>query len=321
MHTSLHLAWPQLIPIDTSSRPKHSVPITAGFVQDLVIELEETQQPRRRSSFSGRAPSPSFRAYGGLQQISLSPSAKTINVGDSTLIRIEVLRGANALSNSKADSTLRPLVPRVEQAILGIYMLRPSPSEQSTQTQAGTSRPVSPNLEILPALPESPYTFTRSPGVWALTHSAEEMSPLGSPMSSVSPVALAVDSAADPIPVYKLDNGSAVSFNTSVRDLVQQEPDFPIGGKLDAPLDRSTSPSAIARMTGPTSVLSRQRPLLTRSNLSDPWQGPSRRDTPSSMFPEPSGTSEDPIPRFERPISPWVSPSADYPQATGSTDC
>ncbi|PBP24599.1 hypothetical protein BUE80_DR004412 [Diplocarpon rosae] len=319
MGASRGLAWPQLIPIERPSSPRTtpSVPIAAGFVQELVIQLEGKQEPshRRSSSFGDRPTAPSFRSYSGLQTTVPNQGPKTVAVlANSTLLRVEVIRGLKARSTTKSESVVLPFEPKAGKVILGIYLVRQFASEDDGETESDTvSRPtlssvlraISPalDLENLPPLPNSPFTFSRPRRVLTGT---EEMSPLSTPVSisrpvtPLSPLTLAVDAvdaASDkppqfetPSSLYKLENGSSMSFNTAVWDLVQESPDYPIGGKFAAPMDspqKTTVTTGKEYLEAPMSeVTPRRNPLRTRSKFSDPWEGPSRRETPSSLVAE-----------------------------------
>ncbi|KAI9053255.1 hypothetical protein LZ554_002222 [Drepanopeziza brunnea f. sp. 'monogermtubi'] len=141
MHSTRYLAWPQLIPIDISSRPKPSVPVSAGFVQELVVELETKQEFRRTCSLSEGAPSPRFRAYKGLQPLSRSKSARALAVGNPPQPRIDVIRGPKAWSKSESDSQSQELAlpPRVESEKAILFELNSPMSSASSVTLAADS--------------------------------------------------------------------------------------------------------------------------------------------------------------------------------------
>ncbi|KAI6711060.1 hypothetical protein PZA11_000780 [Diplocarpon coronariae] len=326
MGASRGLAWPQLIAFERSDsfRTTPSVPIAAGFVQELVVQLEGKQEPshRRSSSFGDRPSIPPFRSYSGLQTTVPNQSPKPVAVlGNSTLLRVEVIRGLKARSTTRSESVVLPLEPKAGKVVLGIYLVRQFGSEDDGEAESDTvSRPalssvlraISPalDLENLPPLPNSPYTLSQPRR--ALT-GTEEMSPLSTPVSisrpvtPLSPLTLAVDTRPDkllrpgtPSTLFRRENGSGMSFNTAVWDLAQEAPDYPIGGKFAAPMDRPQGITAIlgkeyleASMSEVTPLLQRHSPLGTRSNLSDPWEGSSCKEHQSSLVAELSSSSEE----------------------------
>ncbi|KAJ5032273.1 uncharacterized protein L3040_008881 [Drepanopeziza brunnea f. sp. 'multigermtubi'] len=260
MHYTRNLAGPQLIPIDISSRPKPSVPVSAGFVHELVVQLETKQESRR------------------LQPLSRSKSARALAVGNPTQLRIDVVRGPKAWSKSESDSQSQELA-----------LLRRVEKEKAILSEL--------TLETLPVLLDSFYAFSQSPRIWRLTNSAEDMSPLGSPMFSASSVTLAADSAADSRqkrPVWwNLPNHSQ-GFSPS--SSMFPEPSATLEDKFIPDIERPISPrsqSPLAMATAPATPRLR-RPELSEISTDghiDNFKDPIYPKSDSNPVPDPVSTA------------------------------
>ncbi|KAL5321195.1 hypothetical protein ACEPPN_012007 [Leptodophora sp. 'Broadleaf-Isolate-01'] len=82
-----------------------------------------------------------------------------------------------------------------------------------------------------------------------------------------------------PLSFYKLDPASTVTFNTGVRDLIQEAPDSPIGGQPAAPMDnRTVGTMAVQGKSLASPPPMTKKPLRSRSNYFDSMPVPSRRN-------------------------------------------
>ncbi|KAG4441325.1 hypothetical protein IFR05_003188 [Cadophora sp. M221] len=339
MVTFRGLAWPNKTSVNRLDRsdlsqttPSSPAEIETPSVQDLVVQLEAKQeQARRRSSVGDRPSTPNFRVHPFRPVIPYSrtpspnPASKLAPVPKELVeVQEKVDRGLKARpATPDLDRKVVPLVFTTAEGetIYQPYSLPPTPPvggedtgldfnphvPSPTVSKAIDSSAV--DFENLPPLPDSPFTFSQSPRTLPKIsqNGTEELSPLASPFTSIrpivplSPLNLAVDSAADssprtkptrsstdsrsstPLSFYKLDPASTVTFNTSVRDLIQEAPDSPIGGQPAAPMDdRAVGTMAVQGKSLASPPPMMKKPLRSRSNYSDSVPDPSRRNQHSN---------------------------------------
>ncbi|CZS94353.1 uncharacterized protein RAG0_04378 [Rhynchosporium agropyri] len=200
--------------------------------------------------------------------------------------------------------------------------------------------------ENLPPLPESPFPFSPSTrtGTGAPHYGTEELSPLASPFAPIKPIAplsplnLAVDSATDPtqnpLPesrpgvtdeqisetpssFYYLDPSSAMTFDTSVRDLIQEAPDVPIGGKPAGTMIDMDIKTRSPRSKSPKPK-KKKRSLHSRSTNSDTLPGSSVKVQKSPLSPEPFANLENMAQLSPRPATPMSEASMKMVTAPGT---
>ena len=259
------LGWPHLISINRS-QTFQSFPSTPASpisqpssVSDLVLQIEAAQESSHRRSMDGdRSRTPTFRSF--------SPHCTELHCRTpSPAQTVKEIRGRKP---SHREATLLPttIPPKLsqleEEGILRAYSNLPSPPEGSGEDIG---------LEFNPHFPPSP-------------------------------IALAADSAADnladlphlpdsPRALSKFGLLSRELLDTSMRDLIQEEPDSPIGGHKAAPMKRSFNVGTLAikdkdmskrfletpriEISSPKLADcgegSSTRPLKDRSNLSEPF--------------------------------------------------
>ncbi|KAL2072816.1 hypothetical protein VTL71DRAFT_12159 [Oculimacula yallundae] len=347
------LAWPyktESTRIDRSdlsvTKPSSPAEIDIPSVQDLVVQLEtKEEEAHRRSSVGDRPSTPNFRAHPHRPVIlhSRTPSPHTVSkIGtlpkDLLAVREEAGRGLKARSISpELDFKAVPLVfiTADGEIVQHPYFLLATPggsedigsetnSSHISQPSGEEEKQPTVDLENLPPLPDSPFTFSQSPraGTRNLQNRTEEISPLASPLATIQPIAplsplnIALASAADPTPTpseasrpetplsfYHLDPSSAATFNTSVRDLIQEAPDNPIGGQPPATMNEISDVKS-QRSKSSKKSSKKRRALNSRSNNSDHKPNLSGKDHETSMSPEPFANLENLTKLSPRPATP-----------------
>lgn len=309
------LAWRSTTPVNRLDRsdlsqttPSSPAEVEVPSVQVLVDQLEaKEEQSRRRSSAGDRPSTPNFRAhpFRPLIAYSRTPSPSTVpkitNIPkEVSIVPDEVRRGLKArpasvdleckavplvFTTADGDSIHQPLSrlrtpPLVDNKVPNLRPhLSPSPPSQAVEA------PVV-DLENLPPLPDSPFTYSQSPLISATKspNGARGCNSLASPFVSVpvmaplSPLNLAVDSAAD-----------TSSRADSIFRTGESHADSPIGGEPVAFIDLERTVGTMAvrgkdqldtpRVTSPSH--NTKKPLKSRSNFSESVPSPSHKEDPA----------------------------------------
>ncbi|KAK0100299.1 hypothetical protein ONS96_007580 [Cadophora gregata f. sp. sojae] len=360
-------AWRSTTPVSRLERsdlsqttPSSPAEVEVPSVQDLVGQLEaKEEQSRRRSSVGDRPSTPNFRAhpFRPLIPYSRTPSPSTVSKvtplpKEGSVVHEEVCRG---LKGRRTSLDLdRKAIPLVFTTAEGDLICQPDsrlstppvrrddlgPDSKPRLPPSSTSQAVDSvvvDFENLPPLPDTPLITSLSPRMITRKsqNRTEDYSPLNSPIVSIRPIAplsplsLAVDSAADsssiadpPCPtekprpgtlatLYQLDPSSTATFNTSVRDLIQEAPDSPIGGDCVEPMDHDRTVGTMVvrgkdHLNTPKTTSALQntnKPLRSRSNYSESSAGPSRKEEPITLSHKPFANSERPAtPQSEKSI-------------------
>jgi hypothetical protein len=261
------LSWPHLVPINRSQTSQScqstpTSPVTKpSSVQDLILQIEAAQESHLRSSDGDRSRTPTFRSFAPNCTELQSRIPSQALTGKEIRLRKPSHREPTPMAAAKESAIISQTFSQVEEeGIFRAYANLPAPPEESGDDIG---------FDFNPHFPPSPIAY-------AVDSAGDNLRDL--PNLPDSPLALS-----------KFGLLSRESFDTAMRDLIQEEPDAPIGGHKAAPMKRSFNVGTLAIQGKSRDFLETPRieisspkraecceygntkPLKDRSNFSDPF--------------------------------------------------